>query len=116
MNIHISDVNFNSQFSQKLNGHNIHSPHRHQRMYFESTERESRNGISTYTNDSESLSAVIKEKVDYKKHQWPIFNDKMKQLVDQSQQEVKKAIIGTGRYQMKEQYRHLIVDQKSGFE
>lgn len=69
-----------------------------------------------YTNDSESLSAVIKEKVDYKKHQWPIFNDKMKQLVDQSQQEVEKAIIGTGRYQMKEQYRHLIVDQKSGFE
>ena len=26
MNIHISDVNFNFQFSQKLNGHNIHSP------------------------------------------------------------------------------------------
>ena len=26
MNIHISDANFNSQFSQKLNGHNIHSP------------------------------------------------------------------------------------------
>ena len=26
MNIHISDANVNSQFSQKLNGHNIHSP------------------------------------------------------------------------------------------
>ena len=26
MNIHISDVNFNSQFSQKLNANNIHSP------------------------------------------------------------------------------------------
>ena len=26
MNIDISDVNFNSQFSEKLNGHNIHSP------------------------------------------------------------------------------------------
>ena len=26
MNIHITDVNFNFQFSQKLNGHNIHSP------------------------------------------------------------------------------------------
>ena len=44
--------------------------------------------------------------------QWPIFNDKMKRLVDQSQREVEKAVIGTGRYQVKEQYRHLIVDQK----
>ena len=26
MNIHISDANFNFQFPQKLNGHNIHSP------------------------------------------------------------------------------------------
>jgi len=68
-----------------------------------------------YTNDSESLNAVIKEKVDYKKQQWPIFNDKMKQLVDLSQREVEKAVIGTGRYQVKEQYRHLIVDQKKWF-
>jgi len=33
------------------------------------------------SNDSELLNAVIKERTDYKKHQWPAFNDQTKQLV-----------------------------------
>ena len=67
------------------------------------------------TNDSELLNAVIKERTDYKKHQWPAFNEKMKQLVDLSQQEVEKAIVSTGKYKVREQYHHLIVDQKRWF-
>lgn len=33
------------------------------------------------TNSSESVNAAIKRKVNYKEHQWPEFNDHLKQLV-----------------------------------
>ena len=51
-----------------------------------------------YTNGSESINAVLKERVDYKKQQWAVFNQKMKETVEQQQQEVEKAIIGCGKY------------------
>ena len=36
-----------------------------------------------YTNGNESINAVLKECVNYKKQQWGIFNQKMKKAVEQ---------------------------------
>lgn len=37
-----------------------------------------------YTNDSESLNSLLKESLGYKKHQWGHFNDKVKQVIEQT--------------------------------
>lgn len=44
-----------------------------------------------------------------KKQQWPVFNNKVKQAVDDHQNEMEKAIIGQGQYCLKPQYKHLYV-------
>lgn len=49
-----------------------------------------------YTNDCESISALLKESLGYKKHQWSLFNSKVKKLVDQQQRQVVNALIGYG--------------------
>ena len=40
------------------------------------------------TNPSESLNAALKKKVDYKQHEWPKFNEHLKQLVEGQRDEV----------------------------
>lgn len=62
-----------------------------------------------YTNDSESINAAIKEKVNYRKSEWPQFNAKMKELVNSLVQEAKKAIIGFGEFRIRDEYKHLVV-------
>jgi len=57
-----------------------------------------------YTNDNEAINAKLKECLSYKKHQWCLFNAKMKELAKQQQQEVEKAIIGFGQYRIRSQY------------
>ena len=51
------------------------------------------------TNASESVNAVLKRKVD--------FIDKLKELVQEQQREVERAVIGRGKYHFREQYRFL---------
>ena len=53
-----------------------------------------------YTDDNEAINAKLKECLGYKKHQWGLFNAKMKELAKQQQQEVEKAIIGFGQYRI----------------
>ena len=53
-----------------------------------------------YTNDSESLNAQLKESLGYKKHQWGLFNEKVKRMVEQQQHEMEKVIIGYGKYML----------------
>ena len=62
-----------------------------------------------YTNDSESINAAIKEKVNYWKSEWPQFNAKMKELVDSLVQEAEKAITGFGEFRIRDEYKHLVV-------
>ena len=59
------------------------------------------------TNASESINAVMKVKVDYKRNQLPVFIAKMQELVSEQQTEVKKAVLNQGKYQLKRQYQHL---------
>ena len=54
-----------------------------------------------YTNDSVSINALLKQSLGYKKHQWGVFNSKVKHLVEQQQCEVEKAVIGYGVSQLK---------------
>ena len=68
-----------------------------------------------YTNDSESVNAMLKECLGYKKHQWALFNSKIKEMVHQQQQEVEKAIIGYGQYRLRPQFSFLAIAQEKWF-
>ena len=48
------------------------------------------------TNSSESVNAVLKRKVNYKKSELPDFIDRIKETIDEQQREVERAIIGRG--------------------
>ena len=68
-----------------------------------------------FTNDSESVNAMLKECLGYKKHQWATFNSKIKEMVKQQQMEVEKAIIGYGQYHLRPQYSSLSVTEEKWF-
>ena len=59
------------------------------------------------TNPSESLNAVLKKKVDYKQHEWPKFNEHLKQLVEGQRDEVIRSLSGRGQYRLCAQYSFL---------
>lgn len=65
-----------------------------------------------YTNDNESINATLKERVDYRKQQWAIFNRKMMAAVEVQQREVEKAIIACGQYRLRSRYSFLVVPEK----
>lgn len=68
-----------------------------------------------YTNDSESINALLKESLNYKKHQWGIFNEKVKKIAQKQQSEMEKAVIGYGEYQLRPQYSFLAVPEEKWF-
>ena len=59
------------------------------------------------TNPSESLNAILKKKVDYKQHEWPKFNEHLKQLVEGQRDEVIQSLSGRGQYWLCAQYGYL---------
>jgi len=59
------------------------------------------------TNSSESINAAIKRKVDYKQHQWPEFNDQLKQLAQSQREEIVRALSGRGQYRLMPEFGHL---------
>ena len=67
------------------------------------------------TNASESINAVIKSKVDYKKTDLPIFIEKLKELEKEQQSELERAVIGRGKYKLGEQYKFLEVPENKWF-
>jgi len=50
------------------------------------------------TNSSENINAALKRKVSYKKSELPDFIDRIKEVTDEQQREVERAIIGKGKY------------------
>ena len=55
---------------------------------------------STFTlNTCESINAVLKRKVDFKKNELPTFVTHLKQLAEEQEREVERAIVGRGKYQ-----------------
>ena len=67
------------------------------------------------TNASESVNAVLKRKVDYKRNEPPVFINKLKELVQEQQCEVERAVIGRSKYRFKEQYRFLEIPESKCF-
>ena len=62
-----------------------------------------------YTNASESMNSALKEKTNYTKMQCVEFNCKTKSSVDQQREEVEKAIVGGGIYELVPVYESLQV-------
>ena len=48
------------------------------------------------TNASESMNAVLKRKVDYKKNELPDFLEQLRKVIDEQQRELERAIISIG--------------------
>lgn len=67
------------------------------------------------TNASESINAMLKRKLDYKQSELPAFIDKVKELVNEQQKELERAVIGRGKYQLKRQYQYLQVAESKWF-
>ena len=64
------------------------------------------------TNNNESINRVLKEKVSFKKQEWPEFNLKMLEL--EQQDEYSKAVCVCGEYELCDEYKHLEVDYRVG--
>ena len=63
-----------------------------------------------FTNANEAMNRVLKEASKWKKSQLPEFIDKMKNLVEQQQRELEKAIVCTGEYMLRQPFKALEVD------
>ena len=50
------------------------------------------------TNASESINALLKNQVEYKKSDVPIFLEKLRDAIDEQQREVERAIVNNGKY------------------
>ena len=59
---------------------------------------------------------MLKESLGYKKYQWGLFNEKVEKVVKQQQQDMTKAIIGHGQYQIRPQYLFLAVSEDKWFQ
>ena len=67
------------------------------------------------TNSSESMNAVLKSKVDYKKSELPVFLKKLKSVIDEQQSELEWAIIDHGKYRLCDEYKKLEVKEDHWF-
>ena len=59
------------------------------------------------TNNNESINRVLKEKISFRKQEWPSFNLKMQELILEQQEEYTKAVCGFGEYQLHSDYKSL---------
>ena len=67
------------------------------------------------TNASETINSVIKSHLSHKSSKHIELIDKLKEVIDDQELEVEKAIIGRGKYQLKEQYSHLMIEETDWF-
>ena len=67
------------------------------------------------TNACESINAVVKAKVQYKKSDLPHFLMQMRELIDEQGKEVERAVLKRGKYEFEDDYRHLEVPEAKWF-
>ena len=68
-----------------------------------------------YTNDVESKNRVLKDQTCYKTQQLPAFVQMMKDMYEEQKQEIDKAVIGLGEYQLCPPYKSYEVTSKEWF-
>ena len=59
------------------------------------------------TNASESINAVLKRKVNYKRNESPVFLEKVKELIKEQDSEIEKAVINRGKYMIDQEFKRL---------
>ena len=67
------------------------------------------------TNASESVNAMLKMKVDYKRNDLPVFLDKVKELIQEQDEEIKKAVIGRGKYVVNSEFKKFVKTEEEWF-
>jgi hypothetical protein len=67
------------------------------------------------TNASESINALLKNKMDYKKHELSIFLDKLKDVIDEQERELERAVIDRGKYEFCTNYQYLVKKESDWF-
>ena len=67
------------------------------------------------TNASESVNAVLKAKVDYKRSKLPAFVRKMEELVKDQKSEFELAVISRGKFQIRSAYQSLEIPESTWF-
>ena len=67
------------------------------------------------TNASESVNAVLKAKVDYKRSELPAFVRKMEELVKDQKSEFELAVISRGKFQIRSAYQSLEIPESTWF-
>ena len=67
------------------------------------------------TNDSESINSTIKQFFNFKKSDWPTFNQRIKDFITEQQDEVEKCIIGIGQYEICNEYQQFCVPSSKWF-
>ena len=67
------------------------------------------------TNASETANYMLKHKVNYRRSELPTFLKELKELIHDQQCEVEKAVIGRGKFELRDQYRFLHVAETKWF-
>ena len=67
------------------------------------------------TNTFESLNAVLKRKVSYKKNELPEFVKHLKNHIDEQERELERAVIGRGKYRLQKEFKHLQCEEEVWF-
>ena len=67
------------------------------------------------TNASESINALLKNHVQSKKGDVPLFLDKLKAATDEQQRELERAIVDKGKYKLKHAFASLIKGESEWF-
>ena len=67
------------------------------------------------TNASESINAVVKNRVDYKKSDVPVFLDNLKAVIDEQQRELERAIVDKGKYRFRQRFKGLVKTEDEWF-
>ena len=57
----------------------------------------------------------MKQFLNFKKSDWPRFNEKIKEFIIEQEKEVDKSIIGLGQYSMRQEYEHFKVNSSKWF-
>ena len=67
------------------------------------------------TNPSESINAMLKHKMDYKKNELPTFVEKVRELSLEQNKEVERAIVNRGKYKFRAEYQFLEIPESKWF-
>ena len=67
------------------------------------------------TNASESINALLKNQVQHKKSDVPLFLDKLKAAIDEQQRELERAIVDKGKYKFKKDFENLVKGENEWF-